>query len=147
VDHRRQYKGLGAFLRDVPLNKGGYVDWGGTVTNSSLRVVGQKNTGTGALHLWVQNRSHTWRNVVDGIAIAPASGSIVVPGFKPGTAYRLECWNTYLAGQGTASVERVVADSSGQVTIDVASLVTDVAFKLQPGSAGGVFARSPECVK
>ena len=128
------YKAVGAFLGDVPLNKGGYVDWGGTVTNPSLRVVGQKNTSTGSMHLWVQNKAHTWKNVVDRVAIQPASGSITVPGFKPGAAYALERWDTYAPGGRVASVENVVADSTGKVTISVEALSTDLAFKLGPAA-------------
>jgi hypothetical protein len=129
----RAYRAVSRFLRDVPLNKGGYVDWGGTVTNPSLRVVGQKNTATGSLHLWVQNRAHTWKNVVKGVVIPPISGSIVVPGFTPGTTYALERWDTYVFGGRVASIEHVVGDSTGRLTIRVTALSTDVAFKIQPG--------------
>ena len=141
------YRAVSAFLGNVPLNKGGYVDWCGTVTNPSLRVVGQKNTATGSLHLWVQNRAHTWKNVVDGVVVSPISGSIVVPGFKPGTTYALERWDTYVPGGRVASVENVVGDSTGRLTIRVASLPTDVAFKIQTGSANVPRVPTGEIVK
>ena len=129
------YRALSAFLGNVPLNKGGYVDWNGTVTNPALRVVGQKNTATGSLHLWVQNRAHTWKNAVDGVAVSPVSGSVVVPGFKPGTSYALERWDTDVPGGRVASVEKLVSDSTGSVTITIASLLTDLAFKIQADRA------------
>ena len=135
ADIIREYRAVSRFLSDVPLNKGGYVDWGGTVTNPSLRVVGQKNTAAGAMHLWVQNRAHTWKNVVDGAAISPESGSIVVPGFKPATTYALERWDTCVPGGRVESVENVVGDSTGRLTITVESLPADVAFKIRAGSA------------
>ncbi|MFO7691884.1 MAG: DUF5060 domain-containing protein [Vicinamibacterales bacterium] len=139
-----EYKTIDAFLRDVTLNKGGYVDWGGTVSGSSLRVVGQKNTAAAAMHLWVQNRAHTWKNVVDGAAILPASGTITVPGFAPGASYALERWDTYAAGGRLESVEHVVADSTGRLVIDVASLLTDVGLKLRARAASALQGKAPQ---
>ena len=147
ADIIRAYRTVSRFLSDVPLNRGGYVDWGGTVTNPSLRVVGQKNPGTGAMHLWVQNRAHTWKNVVDGVAIQPASGSVTVPGFKPGAAYALERWDTHAAGGRLASVGNVVADSAGSVTISVSLLLTDAAFKIQADGARAPRVRTGGLVK
>ncbi len=129
-----QYKAVSVFMDDVPLNKGGYVDWGGTVSSPSLRVVGQKNTSTGSMHLWVQNKAHTWKNVADGAAIEPVSGTVVIPGFPPGATYALERWNTWESGAHARRAEPVVSDSDGNLTISVASLLSDVAFKLHPGN-------------
>jgi hypothetical protein len=133
-DHRPTYKALVNFLRDIPLNAGGFVPWGGTVSNPSLRVVGQKNPTAGALHLWVQNRSHTWKNVVDGVTIPAASGDIVVPGFRVGMSYTLERWDTRTTGGRVVSTEPLVADSTGSLRISIGSLQTDVAIKIS-GSA------------
>jgi len=127
-DTAAPYRSLQNFLDDIPLNKGGFVDWGGTVSGGSLRVAGQKNTAAGALHLWVQNTQHTWKNVVDGVAVTPASGQIVIPGFRAGTAYTLERWDTY--GGRIASSESVTADAGGSLRIAVTSLSTDVALKI-----------------
>jgi hypothetical protein len=144
-DNRVAYTTVQAFMSGIPLNSGGYADWGGTVTNSSLRVVGQKNVAEGSLHLWVQNRQHTWKNVVDHAAIAPASGDVVVPGFRPGAAYSLERWDTYTPGGRVASVESLTADSAGNLRIAVSALVTDVALKVK--SAGATVPRPPTDVK
>jgi hypothetical protein len=133
VDHRVKYKGVASFLSDVLLNKGGYADWAGTVSNGGVRVVGQKNTATGAMHLWVQNRQHTWKNVVDGVSISPVSAEIVVPGFRAGTTYWLERWDTWTPGGRIASADSLVADSSGNLRIAVSSLQTDVALKVTSG--------------
>lgn len=139
-DHRGQFRAIGNFLRDIPLHKGGFVGWGGNVSNPALRAVGQKNTTLGALQIWVQNRQHTWKNVVDGIPIEPVSGELVIPGFRAGAAYRLERWDTYEAGGRIASTEQLVADSSGALRVLVASLRTDVALKI---SASGGLPRAP----
>src|SRR4029453_12781704 len=62
-DHRGAYRLFGQFLSGLELNKGGYADWKGTVSNPMIRVVGQKNAKTGMIHLWIQNTNHTWKNV------------------------------------------------------------------------------------
>jgi hypothetical protein len=130
-DHRPRYLALRRFLEGIALNRGGYVDWGGTVSNPALRVVGQKDTAAGGLHLWVQNRQHTWKNVVDGVAVAAVSGEVTVPGFRPGTTYELERWDTSEPGR-VASTQPVVTDASGNVRVSISGLATDVAFKIRP---------------
>jgi hypothetical protein len=130
VDRRSHYRPFGAFLADVALNQGGYADWAGSVSHPDLRVVGQKNTTTGRLILWVQNRRHTWKNVVDGIAIPPVSGEVVVPGFAPGARYVLERWNTTSGSK--ISDEALPSDAAGSLRIVVTALDTDVAFKVRP---------------
>ena len=134
-DHRDAYRGVQAFLGGVALNQGGYADWGGTVSNPALRVVGQKHAATGLMHLWVQNRAHTWTSVVDGVAVTPASGEVAVGGFTRGRRYVLERWDTYRAGGGVASTEEVTADNAGTVRIAIGGLRTDVALKLRPADA------------
>jgi hypothetical protein len=136
-DHRAAYRAVQTFMADVPLNKGGYVDWGGTVNNAALRVVGQKNPATGSLHLWVQNRQRTWKNVVDGIAIAPVSGELVVPGFKPNTSVPIERWDTSVPAGRIASVENVTTDAQGNLKITVVGLQADVALKARGTASGG----------
>lgn len=130
-DHRPSYLALRAFMEDVPLHKGGYSDWGGTVSDQALRVTGQKNTAAGAMHLWVQNRQHTWKNVVDGVSVSPVSAEMVVPGFAPGQGYLLERWDTYVPGGRIVSREVLTADASGTLRIGVTSLTSDVALKVR----------------
>jgi len=134
-DHRGAYRAIRNFLDDVPLNRGGYVDWGGSVTNPALRVAGQKNAAAGSLYLWVQNRQHTWKNVVDGVPIAPASGEIVIPGLTPGATFSLDWWDTYTPGGRILSTETLTADSGGSLRIVIAPLVTDLALKILNRSA------------
>jgi len=134
ADHRDLYLGVENFLRTVPLNKGGFVEWGGTVGDRNLRVVGQKNVSTGRLHLWVQNLRHTWMNVVNGAPIAPISSELVVPGFLPGAQYTLERWNTHVRGGRIDATEQLTADATGQVRIAVTAVLMDVALKMYPGA-------------
>lgn len=136
-DHRGAYKAVQAFLGDILLNRGGYVDWGGTVSTGALRVVGQKHTAAGLMHLWVQNRAHTWKNVLDGVTIPPVSGEVVVPGFVPGALYVLERWDTYRLGGGISSTQALTADASGSLRITIEALVTDTALKLRAIAPAG----------
>lgn len=128
-DHRDAYRAYRAFVDDLPLNKGRYVHWGGTVSNPALRVVGQKNLARSTMHLWIQNRLHTWKNVVDRRPIPAASGDITVSGFKPGGVYEVQWWDTY---SGAVSTDSVLADLSGDMRIRVRALETDIAMKVRP---------------
>jgi hypothetical protein len=129
-DHRQMYRLLGRFLSELDLNKGGYADWNGTVNNPSLRVVGQKNVSAGTMHLWMQNRRHTWHNASGGRVIEPVSADVGVSGFVPTAAYRVEWWDTW-ASDKAVRVQQVVADASGSVRLIVTALQTDVAVTLR----------------
>jgi len=135
-DLTRSYRLVRQFLSELDVNKGGYEDWHGTVSNAAMRVVGQKNLRAGTMHLWVQNTNHTWKNVVDQAAIPSISGVILVPGFKPGTKYDLEWWDTW-AAEKAVRTEQVVASRSGDVRIEIRDLGKDLALKLRLKTSGG----------
>jgi hypothetical protein len=136
VDHRGAYRLVNLFLSDLALNKGGYTDWNGTASHPALRVVGQKNVRAGAMHLWIKNSRHTWKNVAEGRPIEPVSGEVRVPGFRPGAAYEVEWWDTYAAGKPVINLQNVEADASGHVTLVVDALQKDVAVKVRPKATG-----------
>ncbi|MBI4129935.1 hypothetical protein HY468_01315, partial [Candidatus Roizmanbacteria bacterium] len=54
-DNRDEYANYYNFVKDILLNKGGYVDAAPAVGNPNLRVWGQKNTIAGNAHVWIQN--------------------------------------------------------------------------------------------
>jgi uncharacterized repeat protein (TIGR01451 family) len=115
------------FMDGVPLDNGHYQDAGATVSHPDLRAWGQKDIVDGKAHLWVQNRNHTWRNVVDGVAIPGLSGQITIPGMKPGP-YEVEWWDT-TAG-AIVEAEAVEAGSNGLVLGLPAPLTDDLAVKV-----------------
>ena len=123
-DHRPTYAALATFLRDLPVNKGGYEDWGGTVAPDALRVVGQKHVRSGRMHLWIQNRQHQWRRPANRVTPDPVSGIIEVPGFEPGAAYLADWWDTYAPAGRLIVQERLAADAQGALRIVVAPLAT-----------------------
>ena len=126
-DLYRHYKPFRDFMDGIPLSNGHYQDARAVASHPDLRVWGQKDTVHGEAHLWIQNRNHTWRNVVDGVAISGVSGQITIPGMKPGP-YKVEWWNTYT---GTITTTEVVeAGSDGLVLRLSTSLRDDIAVKV-----------------
>ncbi|MCO5208082.1 MAG: PKD domain-containing protein [Caldilinea sp.] len=117
------------FMEDIPLTNGRYEDAAATVTNPDLRVLGQKDTTGGRAHLWIDNRNHTWRAVVDGASIAPVSGAVTVAMGEPYARYRVEWFDT-VDGLPTTT-ETVIADSRGFVVLSLMDLATDIAVKLE----------------
>lgn len=121
------------FMAGIPLTNGRYVDAGATAANTSMRVMGQKDPATGLAHLWIDNKNHTWRRVVDGASISPVSGNISVPLGAPGRSYALTWYNT-ATGLVTGTENRT-ADSAGLLTFPIHNLATDMAVKLAPAVA------------
>jgi PKD repeat protein len=121
-----------AFIQDLELNQGGYEDVHARSENSALRFVGQKNLRTDHAHLWIQNKQHTWRNVMgveNPTAVTPQSGQVTFQ-MKPSSLYTIEYWNTY-SGE-IARRESINADANGFVVIYIDRLESDLAVKLYP---------------
>jgi hypothetical protein len=119
------YRSYRAFYELADPSSGPFVDAGATASDPRLRVVGQVSTGSHRGHLWIQHRDHTWRNVVDGVVIAPVSATVTVPGLPPATTFRVRWFDTY-AGTFTAQ-EPVVTTNTGELVLNITNLTTDVA--------------------
>lgn len=118
------------FVSSLDINRGNYVDLSGSVTNSNIRVLGQKNTSLGKAYLWVQNKLHNWHNVMgveNPVPIIPQSGTITV-NMIPNTSYTIERWNTY-TGE-IQSTNTFQSDANGNITISVADLYDDFSVKI-----------------
>ena len=131
-DHRDRYGSYYNFISDIPLNKGGYQDAQALVSNTNLRAWGQKDLGHGCAHLWLQNKDHTWKNVVDNLPIPAVSGTVKISGFQPNESYTIEWWDPYQADktQQIISSNPIVAQADGALSIQVINLATDVALKI-----------------
>jgi hypothetical protein len=57
------------------------------------RVENPPLSGNGQAHLWIQNRAHTWKNVVDGVSISDVTLTVTVSGFQPGESYAVQWWD------------------------------------------------------
>jgi uncharacterized repeat protein (TIGR01451 family) len=44
-------------------------------------------------HLWIQNRQHTWKNVVGGVPLEAITGTVTISGLQAGP-YAVEWWDT-----------------------------------------------------
>jgi hypothetical protein len=108
------------------VNNGNYADAQATASDTRLRVAGQKDALNGKAHLWIDNSAHTWKNVVDGVAIAPLSGTVTIPGMPAGT-YNVSWYDPY---SGTATNSGPVTANAGAITLNVSGLAKDTAVKL-----------------
>jgi hypothetical protein len=117
-----------AFIKDIPLSNGNYKNAEALAGNSQLRAWGQKDLVNNRAHLWIQNSKHTWKNVVDGVSIAPISAEVTVSGFPSDRSLKVEWWNTYT---GTISqTTNMTTNASGQLVLPVTNLSTDIAVKI-----------------
>jgi hypothetical protein len=122
------------FIADIPLNNGFYVDAEATVTNPNLRVIGQKDTTNIRAHLWVQNKEHTWRNVVDGISLgASLSGDITIDGFPPDSDLTIKWFSFDTKGIPSINTSSINVDESGRITLQLpnAPHITDIGIKIE----------------
>lgn len=121
------------FIQDIPLNNGHYQDVAASSSNPQLTIVGQKDTNNGRAHLWVKNRNHTWRNVVDGInGISGLSGTLTIDGFNPNTSYTTEWYEFTTLGSPSIRYSTVTSNNSGSLTINLPTdpQITDVGIKI-----------------
>lgn len=114
------------FMDDVLLNNGYYRDAEATTSHPDLRAWGQKDVVYGKVHLWIQNRNHTWRNAVDGVTIPALSGQITIPDMTLGP-YRVEWWDTRTGV--ITKTETAEASSDGLVLNLPVPLDDDIAVK------------------
>lgn len=120
------YQEYRSFMDEIPLSSGFYQDAQAQVDNENLRAWGQKDVTHGKAHLWIQNKQHTWRNVVDGVPISPINGTVTIPDMQPGP-YTVEWWDTY---SGTVMKTETVDAGSALVLTLPHALSDDVAAKI-----------------
>jgi len=125
----RHFGALNRFLADIPLGNGHYRDLAAEVSSEDLLVLGQKDTQAGRAHVWINNRGHTWRAVVEGREARPVDGTLAIGMEKPDLAYRLTWYDT-LTAQPTGE-ETLFAGPSGRIVLEVRGLKTDVAAKIE----------------
>lgn len=130
------YKRFRDFMVGIPFNSGRFVDASPIVTGANLRAFGQKDVANNRAFVWIDNRTHTWKRMVNGQAPTPTSGTLVIAGFTPNVTLPIQWWNT-CSGQPpagcTASISstgNVTADGAGRITLSISNLSTDVAAKI-----------------
>ena len=124
----RHFKPFRDFMDGIPLDNGFYEAAQATTSHEDLRAWGQKDLAHGRAHLWIQNKNHTWRNVVDGVSIPALSGEVTIPGLPAG-AYRVEWWDPYT---GAVVREETVDGGARGLTLSPPSpLSDDLAVKVR----------------
>jgi hypothetical protein len=120
------------FIGDIPLNNGYYQDAGAVVSNPNLRAVGQKDLLHQNAHLWLQNTQHTWRNVVDDVAIALVSATVTITGFHEAKMYSVQWWDTYGTEDSTqlTKIETITSQPNGDLVLTVGDVISDTAVKI-----------------
>ncbi|MEW6088669.1 MAG: hypothetical protein AB1498_10255 [bacterium] len=119
------------FMQGIPLNNGKYQDANASSNNINLRVWGQKDTTNAKAHLWIQNKKHTWKNIVDKINIDSVMGNITIPNMND-TTYSIDWWDTYSTA-GTEFRKTKTSASGGNLTFSLPNpLSADVAVKISP---------------
>ena len=121
------------FIKDIPINNGHYVDTAAEASEPNLRVVGQKDIANGRAHLWVQNKNHTWKNVVDGVAnISGLSGTVTLNGFTPNNTFNVQWVEFTTQGIPNMQSSMIVSDSSGNLVLPMPTdpQITDVGIKI-----------------
>jgi hypothetical protein len=92
---------------------------------SKLRVIGLKNDTMSLI--WVQNKDHTWWNVVNNMSIEPIEKvEVELSGFKDGN-YVIEYWDTY-SGVVMKTEEVVAVD--GEIHLIIEDVKKDIALKI-----------------
>jgi hypothetical protein len=127
-DHRPVFRAYYAFIKDIPLNNGHYEAANATASMAEVRVWGQKDRVHGRAHLWLQHAQHTWKNIVDGVPIAPLTASITLPGMSPNSTYVVEWWDTSTGAPSHRETLRT--DSGGNLVLQVTNLATDIAVRI-----------------
>jgi len=92
---------------------------------SRARVIGLGNE-TFAM-VWVQNKDHTWWNVVNRVPIEPLGlVNVELDGFRDGE-YIVEWWNTY---SGEIAEQRRIGVTEGRIPLAIENLDKDLALKI-----------------
>jgi hypothetical protein len=121
------------FMQGIPLNNGNYHKVEVILSDPSLRATGQIDTTNNRAHLWIQNKNHTWRNVVDGDEdLSGLSGIVRINGFTSNTNLDLE-WHEFTT-EGTPSIvlDFATTGPNGELilTLPTNPDITDVGIKI-----------------
>jgi hypothetical protein len=121
------------FIKDIPLNDGLYKDAAAQASDPNLRVTGQKDTLDGRAHLWVQNKNHTWRKVVEGANnISGLSGTVRLGGFKPDSAFNVQWYVFTTQGIPDIQTSTINSDGAGDIVLNMPTdpQISDAGIKI-----------------
>ncbi|MBI2596056.1 hypothetical protein HYW46_04975 [Candidatus Daviesbacteria bacterium] len=121
------------FIKDIPLSNGNYREASASASDTNLRAWGQKDTVNKRAHLWIDNKTHTWGNVVYATPSATiASGTTITLPNMPQGSYPISWIDTYASPSAAlVKTETVNVDASGNLVLSLPQALTkDVAVKI-----------------
>jgi hypothetical protein len=119
------FKPLAQFTADVPWTTQGFMP-DVPAASDGLRCYALE--GLSLRLLWIQNRKHTWWNVVHGKPVEPVKGGrVTLDRAGRDVSYTVEWWDTYEGG--IVKKERVTP-VNGQIVLTVPDLEKDIAAKV-----------------
>ena len=130
------YRTFYHFVESIPLNNGHFQDAKAQVSDEGLRAVGQKDLHNHQAHLWIQNKAHTWKNVIGSANIPPRSGTVTIPGFRPNQSYQIQWWDTYATNPDLqiTGTETITSNAAGALVLPITNLTQDIALKVTSGT-------------
>ena len=76
----------------------------------------------GRAHLWAQNKNHTWRNAVDGVAnINGLSGTFTLNRFSPNCTLNVQWFEFTTQGIPNIQTSTAMTDGSGNLTLNLST--------------------------
>jgi len=132
MDQYGQFKALAQFAAGVPWTTQGFMP---IVCDASEGLRCYSLEGRDLRLLWIQNKRHTWWNVVNGEKIDPVGGGQVTLDRmgKDLKECAVEWWDTH-TGE-IIKTEKPGATRNGQLTLNVPELLSDIAAKVKLGSS------------
>jgi hypothetical protein len=113
------------FTAGIPWTTAGFRQARVEAGNDQIRVLGLR--GRPLSILWVQNRKHTWGNVVAGTPIPVIEGAQLTLSDLERGRYKVEYWDTWT---GAVTGESELAAPQGTVRIPIPPLQRDIALKI-----------------
>ncbi len=120
-----QFLPVARFAADIPWTTAGFEQARVETNNTQVRAIGLR--GKSLSILWIQNRAHTWWNVVHNVPIPRVEGaSVTLNDVEPGR-YRVEVWDTW---NGAPVESSQVNAPEGAARIPIPPLERDLAVKV-----------------
>ena len=118
-------KSFASFAKGIPWTTAGFGQARVQSNHGKLNVLGLH--GHDLTVLWIENKAHTWWNVVHDTPIPAVEGeSIQVEGFPAGN-YAVEYWDSW---KGVPTGTKQVESAENRLTIQVPKLDRDIALKI-----------------
>jgi hypothetical protein len=114
------------FVKGIPWTTAGFEKAEVETDRENLRALGLR--GKPISILWLQNKEHTWWNVIHDKPITPVENAKATISRMPPGRYRIEYWDTY---RGLVTRSTNVVAEGGALSIAIPTLEKDMAIKIR----------------